>query len=67
MADSSLDSFITLPTDSETTSQEDYLQEIAYNTRMTSLGVSHIFCTCLVLLIFAFLWVILKRWFFPYV
>lgn len=61
------DSSIVYPTDEETTTEMEYLQAIEYNTRMTSLGVSHLFMTGLVLLVFAFLWVILKRWFFPYV
>lgn len=49
-------------TDSLTTS--DYLSKIEYNTRMTSLGISHIFSIGLVLLAGIATWIVLKRWFF---
>lgn len=49
-------------TDSLTTS--DYLAKIEYNTRMSSLGISHIFSIGLVLLAGIATWIVLKRWFF---
>lgn len=49
-------------TDSLTTS--DYLAKIEYNTRMSSLGISHIFSIGLVLLAGISTWIVLKRWFF---
>ena len=48
--------------DSLTTS--DYLAKIEYNTRMSSLGISHIFSIGLVLLAGIATWIVLKRWFF---
>ncbi len=49
-------------TDSLTTS--DYLAKIEYNTRMSSLGISHIFSIGIVLLSAMATWIVLKRWFF---
>lgn len=49
-------------TDSLTTS--DYLQKIEYNTRMSSLGIAHIFSVSIVLIAGIATWIIIKRWFY---
>lgn len=43
---------------------EEILLKIEYNTRMTSLGVSHIFSVALVLMGAFAVWIILRKWFF---
>lgn len=55
-------SFDEYTTDELTT--DELLYKIEYNTRMTSVGVSHIYITGLVLLAAAFLWIIIKKWYF---
>jgi hypothetical protein len=52
-----------LTTADELTTDE-ILMKIEYNTRMTSLGVSHIFSVGLVLIGALAVWVIFHKWFF---
>lgn len=47
-----------------TTDQTVLLQKIEYNTRLASIGVSHLFSLGLFLLGALAVWIILKRWFF---
>ena len=42
----------------------DYLEKIEYNTRMSSLGIAHIFSVSIVLIAGIATWIILKRWFY---
>lgn len=51
-----------IQTESLTTS--DYLQKIEYNTRMSSLGIAHIFSIGIVLIAGISTWIIIKRWFY---
>ena len=51
-----------IQTESLTTS--DYLQKIEYNTRMSSLGIAHIFSIGIVLIVGISTWIIIKRWFY---
>ena len=60
--DDSSFSFDEYTTDELTT--DELLYKIEYNTRMTSVGVSHIYITGLVLLAVAFLWIIIRKWYF---
>lgn len=48
--------------DSLTTS--DYLEKIEFNTRMSSLGIAHIFSVSIVLIAGIATWIIIKRWFY---
>lgn len=55
------------PTDEsqlESLTTSDYLQKIEYNTRMSSLGIAHVFSVGIVLLAGIATWIIIKRWFF---
>lgn len=47
-----------------TTDQTVLLQKIEYNTRLASIGVSHLFSLGLFLLGAFAVWIILKRWYF---
>lgn len=52
-----------LTTADELTTDE-ILMKIEYNTRMTSIGVSHIFSVGLVLIAGFAVWIILRKWFY---
>ena len=61
---SSLDSRPVDESQTESLTTSDYLQKIEYNTRMSSLGIAHIFSIGIVLIAGIATWIIIKRWFY---
>ena len=50
-------------TTDELTTTDELLTQIEYNTRMASVGISHIFIIGLVVLVFIAMWAIFKKWY----
>ncbi len=51
-------------TTSDQLTTDEILLKIEYNTRMTSIGISHIFSVALVLIGALAVWIILRKWFY---